>query len=108
MTTTPLEQINRYLASRGLGQIGDAGLLAQLGFLVRDHQHFQSLLICCDPELRAGMYEALAPNIVGFRPKPLAEYLIEAAREAEVRQLPVVTPDGKLEPYTPPEAKSQK
>ena len=104
---TTLEQLNHELARRGLGQLGDAGILAQFGYLIRDHAHFQSMLICCEPTLRAAMYEALAPNIVGFRPRPLAEYLIEAARDAEARRLPVVTPDGKLEPYTPPEVKSK-
>jgi hypothetical protein len=103
--STPLEQINHYLASRGLGQIGDKGLLAQFGFLVRDHLHLQSLLIACEPGLRGPMYEALAPNLT-FRPWPLEKYLIEGALDAERRQLPIITPDGKLEGYKVPEVKS--
>jgi len=99
---TPREEINRYLAKRGLGQLGDDGLISQLAFLVRDHLHFQSLLTACEPELRTPMYEALAPNL-SFRPKPLASYLIEAARDAEARQLPVIGADGELQQYYPPE-----
>ena len=99
---TGLEQINHYLASRGLGQIGDTGLLAQFGFLVRDHLHFQQLLAACAPELRNGMYEALVPYL-GFRPKALDVYIIDAAADAERRQLPILKPDGHLEQYRPPE-----
>ena len=98
-----LAELNRYLAVRGLGQLGDAGLLAQFGFLIRDNDHFRSLLACCDPALRTAMYEALAPNIHGFKVRPLEDYLIEAAQDAEARQLPVITPEGTLERYRPPE-----
>lgn len=99
------EQISRLLGSVGLGQIGDPGVIAQMGYLVEDHEHFRQMILKCEPSERYTMYEALAPNL-RFTAKPLDEYMIESRRLAEVKQLPVQQPDGTLKPYTPPEVRT--
>ena len=44
-TTQDKSAINRMLQSHGLGRLEDgAGLMAQLGFLVQDHEHLRFLL----------------------------------------------------------------
>jgi len=96
--------INRLLGESGLAQLHDAGLPAQLASLVRDDRHFASLMLACDPSQRTAMYEAMAPNL-HFRPRPLHEYLIEAQRDAEARQLPTVDEAGNLHPFRPAEIK---
>jgi len=82
------------------------GMVQQLGFLVRDHEHFRALLARCYPEYRWAMYESLRPHL-RFEAKPLDVYISEAAQEAERRQLPMVDADGQLHPYTPPQAGDQ-
>lgn len=100
-----IARINHYLQMRGLGRLDDPGLLSQFAFLVQDHDHLRSLLVACEPENRGAMYQALAPHL-RFTARPLESYLIEAAADAERRQLPIITPDGKLEGYKAPEVKS--
>lgn len=95
-------RINRFLGERGLGQLDDPGLLGQLGFLVRDHDHLRSLLVTCVPEERRNMYDALAPNL-RFKPRLLDEYIAEAKADAEARQLPTIEPDGSFKAYKVPE-----
>ncbi|MGH9668273.1 MAG: hypothetical protein ACRD9L_27950 [Bryobacteraceae bacterium] len=96
-------KVNHMLMSHGLGRLEDgAGLMSQMGFLVRDEAHFQQLIAACEPEERRNMYEALRPHL-RFAPQSLEHYLIEARRDAEARQLPVVGEDGQLHAYTPPE-----
>jgi hypothetical protein len=47
--------INRMLQSHGLATLeSGSGLIAQLGFLVQDHEHLRSLLVRCEPENRRG------------------------------------------------------
>lgn len=94
--------LNRMLGNAGLAQLDDAGLPAQLASLVRDEAHFKSLMLACEPEQRTAMYEAMAPALC-FTPHPLHEYLIEAQRDAEARQLPTIDADGKLHPFRPAE-----
>ena len=94
--------INRLLGESGLAQLTDPGLPAQLAALVRDECHFKSLMLACEPAERTAMYEAMAPNL-HFRPGPLHEYLIEAQREAEARQLPTIDAEGKLHEFRPAE-----
>lgn len=94
--------INRLLGQSGLAQLGDPGLIPQLACLVRDHAHFRSLLITCEPEERRAMYEAMAPNL-SFQARSLDAYLTEAREDAAARQLPTVAPDGTLQPYRVPE-----
>ena len=96
-------QLNRILRSAGLATTSEPfALCAQLGYLVRDHAHFLSLLVACDPPQRRDMYEALRPHL-RFVPKALDVYLAEAAMDAAARQLPVMGDDGKLHEYTAPE-----
>jgi hypothetical protein len=84
-----LTQINRCLMSHGLGTLEEgAGLIAQLGYLVQDHDHFRQMLVACEPAERSSMYQALAPNL-RFEAKPLDVYLSEAAEIAEARQWPI-------------------
>jgi hypothetical protein len=97
--------INRLLGESGLAQLTDPGLPSQLAALVRDECHFKSLMLACEPEHRAAMYEAMAPNL-HFRPRQLHEYLIEAQREAEARQLPTIDAEGKLHEFRPAELKT--
>lgn len=97
--------INRLLGESGLAQLTDPGLPAQLAALVRDECHFKSLMLACEPAERTAMYEAMAPNL-HFRPRPLHEYLIEAQREAEARQLPTIDEAGRLHEFRPAELKT--
>jgi hypothetical protein len=56
--------INRMLQSHGLPTLeSGSGLMAALGFLVQDHEHFRSLLVRCEPENRSAMYDSLKPHL---------------------------------------------
>lgn len=99
-------QINRLLQSNGLGRLEEgAALMSQLGFLVRDHDHFRSMLITCPLDQRRNMYESLR-SYLRFPAKPLDVYESEAAADAEARQLPIQAADGTLKPFNPPELHS--
>lgn len=99
--------INHELRSKGFSSLAEAGqLIPQMAMCVRDDRHFAALLNACEPEERRHMYDALAPNIRRFKPRPFADYLIELAQDAERRQLPVIGEDGQLYPYKVPEANS--
>src|SRR5215813_10177123 len=88
--------INRMLQSHGLGQLEDrAGLMAQLGFLVQDHEHLRSLLVRCEPENRSAMYDSLRPHL-GFTPKPLDVYIAESAERAASLDLPTIDEAGNV------------
>jgi hypothetical protein len=100
------QQINQFLGRAGLAQLDEAGpLVQQLAFMVRDEAHFRSLLTRCDPEQRRGMYEAMVPHL-RFTAKPLDVYVAEAARDAEIRQLPTVDAAGQLQPFRAAEVRS--
>ena len=104
MATVSAEQrvMNRLLTAAGLGKLDEpARLLPELACYVRDHEHFRSLLMGCEPQLRYGMYASMRPYL-RFRPKALDEYLADAAADAEARQLPTVDADGNFHPYIPP------
>ena len=96
------QAINHYLRKHGLGQLGDPGLVAQLGYLIDDDAEFSRLLNICEPEERRSMYESLKPNL-RFKARPFDEYLAEWREQAEVRQLPVVQPDGTMRAYNVPD-----
>jgi len=97
--------MNRLLGQAGLSQLNDPSILPQLACLVRDDAHFRSLVCACDPEGRRDMYEALAPNLA-FKARPLHEYLIEAQRDAEARQLPIQNADGTLRAFNVPQVQT--
>lgn len=98
--------INRMLMSHGLGRLEDGpGLLAQLAYVVQDHEHFRSLLARCEPGERRNMYESMRPYL-SFTAKPLDVYMAEAGTSAEARQLPVQAPDGTLQPFHAPVVQS--
>jgi len=80
-------EINQLLGAHGFGQLDDRGLIPQLAYCVRDHDHFRDLLKVCDPLERKNMYESLRPYL-RFQAKPLDVYIAEAGAEAERRQLP--------------------
>jgi hypothetical protein len=89
--------INRMLRSHGLGQLEDgAGLMAQLGFLVQDHDHLRSLLVRCEPENRSAMHDSLRPYL-RFTPKPLDVYIAESAERAARQDLPTIDEKGNID-----------
>ena len=93
---TDHDAINRMLGTHGLGQLEEGpGLLAQLGFLVQDHEHLRSLLVRCEPENRSSMYDSLKPYL-RFEARPLDVYIAESARRAEVQKLPTIDVEGHL------------
>lgn len=95
-------RLNHVLGRIGLGQLNDPGLVGQLAFFVRDHEHFRQLLVKCVPEERRHMYEAMRPHL-RFAAHSLDQYISDAARIAEQRQYPVVGEDGRLHPFRPAE-----
>ena len=99
-------RINQTLGEHGLGQLDHPGLVNQLAYLVRDDEHFKSLLIACEPSERGHMFAAMAPNL-RFKPKTLDQYLTEARENAESMQLPIQQPDGTLKQYNVPEIKTE-
>lgn len=105
MNATLRAKINNALQMHGLGRLDDPGLPAQLGYLVRDHDHFRELLSVCEPQHRTAMYNSLTPYL-RFDAKPLDVYLYENADQADREQLPTVAEDGTLEPYRVPELHS--
>ena len=108
MNNSLKHRINKYLGEHGIAQIEDAPqLLMQLGFLVRSHEHLRQLLVACDPDNRAAMYDSLTPNL-RFKAKPLDAYIAESGQQAESRQLPTVGPCGTFAPFRVPEVKTKK
>jgi hypothetical protein len=93
--------INRVLKARGLGTLDESGTVAQLTYMVEDHQHFMTLLRACEPGLRREMYEAMSPHL-RFRAKPLEDYIIAAKEHAAAAELPVLDEDGMLHSYMMP------
>jgi hypothetical protein len=91
--------INRVLRARGLPTLDQAGVVAQMAYLVEDHLHFMELLRACEPKLRREMYEAMRPYL-RFPAMPLETYVIEAKERAA--QLPTVDPAGGLHDPTVP------
>jgi hypothetical protein len=95
---TPQEKsaINRMLGTHGLPPLeSGAGLMVALGYLVRDHEHFRSLLIRCEPEKRTDMYNALRGSL-RFTAKPLDVYIAESAMKAEREKLPTIDDKGEV------------
>jgi hypothetical protein len=93
------QKINNLLGGYGLATMDNPrGMVQQLGFLVRDHDHFRQMLVKCEPEHRTSMYESLKPYL-RFPAKPLEDYIIAAKQDAEARQLPVLGEDGQLHPF---------
>lgn len=95
--------INQTLAAHGLGTLDDPGVVAQLGYLVVDHEHFRSLLARCEPALRRDMYEALKPHL-RFGAHALDWYDARTKERVEARQYPVLAEDGSIQPFRGPAA----
>jgi hypothetical protein len=88
--------INRMLQSHGLGRLEDgAGLIAQLGYMIMDHEHLRSLLVRCEPENRSAMYDSLKPYLQ-FKAKPLDVYIAESADMAARQDLPTIDAAGNI------------
>ena len=98
-------RINQTLGEHGLGQLDHPGLVNQLAYFVRDHEHFRSLLVACEPDKRTGMFDAMAPNL-RFQARTLEQYLMEARQDAEARRLPLQAEDGTLKEFQIPEIKT--
>ena len=95
-TTEETSAINRMLQSHGLGTLQDlAGLISQLGFMVRDHEHLRSLLVRCEPENRSAMYDSLKPYL-RFTPKAMDVYIAESAERAANQDLPTIDSSGNI------------
>lgn len=96
--------VNRYLGAHGLGTLGEnaGAAVAQMAYLVVDHDHFRSLLMACEPPMRREMYGAMTPHL-RFPAKPLEDYIIEGKRIAEQEQLPVATEGGGMRAFNVPE-----
>jgi|AmaraimetP72IA01_FD_contig_91_112206_length_2515_multi_6_in_0_out_0_2 hypothetical protein len=101
------QRLNHYLRKHHLGALDDRGLPAQLAFLIDDDAEFSRILNTCEPEERRNCYESLKPNL-RFPARPFEDYLTEWREQAEVRQLPVVQPDGKLRAYNVPEIETER
>ena len=84
-------RMNKHLQSHGLGSLDDPTILLQLAVLVRDHEHFRTVLMKVTAEERANCYKALAPKL-RFKAKPLEIYEMEAKKDAERMRLPVYDP----------------
>jgi hypothetical protein len=94
--TQDKSSINRMLVSHGLGRLEDgAGLIAQLGFMVMDHEHLRSLLVRCEPENRSAMCDSLKPYL-RFTPKPLDVYIAQSAERAANQDLPTIDAVGNI------------
>jgi hypothetical protein len=106
MNRQPKKLINDYLGGFGLATLDDPrGMVQQLGFLIRDDDHFRQLLLKCIPEERHNMYESLRPYL-RFPARPLEDYIIEGKQDAEARQLPTVDAEGNFHPYSVPETQT--
>jgi hypothetical protein len=92
-TISKLEKrrMNEHLQSHGLGSLDDPTILLQLAVLVKDHDHFQTVLMKVTADKRALCYQALAPKL-RFKAKPLDVYEMEAKQNAERMQLPTYDP----------------
>jgi hypothetical protein len=95
-------EINRFLKRHGFGELGDAGLLPQLAYAIDNEATLMRVLNLAVPEERTECYESLRP-LLRFVPRPLDVLMSEIARDAEIRQLPVIQPDGSFKPYSTPE-----
>ncbi len=88
--------MNRLLRNAGLPPLeAGTGLLECLGRLVEDHEHFRSLVIRCEPEERAAMYDSMKPY-VRFRLHPLEWYIARSKEMADAEGLPTLEADGSI------------
>lgn len=105
-TQPETSRINKLLQTHGLGRLEDRGTVSQLGYLVKDHEHFRRMLEACEPAERPAMYDAMSPSL-RFPAKPLDVYLAETRAKAEREQLPILMADGSLRAFNPTEISSQ-
>src|ERR1035438_2162117 len=84
-------KVNRELQRLGLGHLKDPNLIANMAFLVRDHDHFRGILMHMPNPDRKEAYDCLAPKL-RFKAKSLEDYEIESRRLAEEKQLPHYDP----------------
>lgn len=70
-----------------------------------NHDDFRKLIDKTPPAQRVRAYETLRPHLK-FEPKPLDVYISMNQDEAERKQLPIVTKDGKLEAFKKPEIRT--
>jgi hypothetical protein len=72
------KQLDRALKQTGFGGIDDPNLAHQVGFCIRDHEHFRQVLTAVEPNNRVAAYETLRPYL-RFEAKALDIYIAEAA-----------------------------
>ena len=91
------QKINHSLNKAGLASLENPrDLLSQIAMGIKTHRQFRSLLLTVTPDKRTECYESLKSRLL-FTPKPLADYIIDGAEEAEALRLPVADPEtGKL------------
>lgn len=76
-------------------------VIGAIAFSINSHEDFRKLLETVEPEFRAIAYQDLRDRL-SFTPKPLADYVSDAAADAERRQLPEWdSKTGQLTPFTP-------
>lgn len=76
---------NRHLMKHGFGKLDDPNLIHQLAYMVKDHDHFRSVLTTVEPDKRYECYTAMTPHL-RFKAKALDVYIMEAAQLAGLRE----------------------
>jgi hypothetical protein len=73
-------EMSRYLMRHGFSPLGP-DTVAQLAFMVQDHETLRKLIIKIEPEMRSQAYDALRPNL-RFEPFPLDTYIVQTKEKA--------------------------
>lgn len=68
-------EVHEHLCRHGLGGLDDPNLIHQMAFLIKDHNHFRSVILAVEPKDRRDAYEAMRPYL-NFEPYPLDRYLL--------------------------------
>lgn len=93
------QKLNKALKEKGFGGLEDKTLYLQMAMCVRDHKHFQSILMKVEPDKRHICYQALSPHL-RFKALTLEEYISQAKRDAEREQLPTYNPETlEIKPF---------
>jgi hypothetical protein len=98
--------IRKVLDTCGLEDVASAHELFQhIAAQCESHDDFRKLIDKTEPAQRVRAYETLKPHL-RFEAKPLDVYIAENQNEAERKQLPIVTADGKLAEFKKPEIRT--
>ena len=93
--------INQYLQRKQLATLREPkDLLQQLAMGITNHEKFRKVLAKVEPAKRTVAYETMR-QFLSFKAKPLADYLMEAAQEAERKQRPTIDEKGNVKDFVP-------